>query len=82
MKRSRRVILMMMGKSLGTIAAASLVPEQASARGCAPNPSDPFAPAPHAPAPRGKACKARGGFGTSPRAFNDPAASREYLTAS
>lgn len=79
MKRSRRVILMVMGKSLGTIATAGLVPTLtptlALARGCAPG-------TPSSPAPHSQACKTRGGFGTSPRAFNDPGASREYLTAS
>ncbi len=78
MKRSRRVILMVMGKSIGTIAAATLIPAQALARSCDPKSSTP----PFDPAPRSKACKTRGGFGTSPRTFNDPAASREYLTAS
>jgi hypothetical protein len=65
MKRSRRVILTLMG----TAAASSLAAKLALARPCEPGPSGFLFPG---PTPNTTACNRRGGFGSSPQGFGGP----------
>lgn len=81
MKRSRRVVLMVMGKSVVTgavgVAASSLTGTLALARDCRPGQPDP----PRS-GPKNAACKTRGGFGGSPYTFNETAPRSEYIGGS